>query len=485
MTSQAQRKKPRKRARSLTTMPTKTGARVQRSGSADSLTATKERTGLTEPTPTPAIQVPRPVKPRTGTGPEVAKPVAVRPKKTLDKLYMDTGSLDTLLPDSRWDTIAANLWADYALTLKPKEDKLAELCTIYYKAGQKAQTKEKPAAKDTDQIPKVVAFLEKFMEANGQWDYIRDQDWFKKDGYVIGIEVNYYANRLGAGAQPGFHKDTAGDNIFVNLIFDNDETIEGTEWFADVEEPSAARDAWQKKVLPKAYQTDLTRARKDLDTTLGETGKTGDVQGGTVGKHAYVSWVDDLVWHATPTAVQRIVFDVAAVKDAYKKLDPLVNTKDFGYHDATRGGNILGSEIIATMAESPGPHLKKWLAENNLKPQDIDTAKAKRAWTELYGGGARNPDAVKRFVADANERLKSPWRLTGNTSEASAQDDSLPGSKSIKETPVGLSKRRRANSLPASDELAKVRAKNTPRNFLRTWVRILPPTTKVPGIDLT
>jgi hypothetical protein len=313
------------------------------------------------------------------------------------------------------------------------------------------------------------------MEANGQWDYIREQDWFKKEGYVIGIEVNYYANRLGSGALPGFHKDTAGDNVFANLIFDNDDTIEGTEWFADVEEPSAAREKWQKKVLPKTYQTDLSQARKDLGTTLGEADKTSNVKGGTVGKHAYVSWVDDLIWHATPTAATRIVVDVQAAKDAYKILNPLADKPDFK----------AGIELIATMAESPGPHLKKWLTTNNLRPQDIDAAQAKKAWKDLYGGGASNPDAVRRYIADVQERLKSPWRLTGNPSEASAQDDSLLGSKSIKETPVGLSKRRRANSLPASVELAAARAKNTPRNFLRTWVRLLPPTTRVPGIDLT
>jgi hypothetical protein len=414
------------------------------------------------------------LQPRTGPDLEIPKPVVVRPKKKLDQLYMDTGSLDTLLPGSSWSDISASLWLDYALDLKPKEDALAELCTVYYKTGKKAQIKEKPASAKTDQVSKVVDFLEKFMEANGQWDYIREQDWFKKEGYVIGIEVNYYANRLGSGILPDFHKDTAGDNVFANLIFDNDDTIEGTEWFADVEEPSAAREKWQKKVLPKTYQAELVQARKDLGTTLGEADKTSNVKGGTVGKHAYVSWVDDLIWHATPTAVKRIVVDMQAAKDAYKILNPLADTTDFR----------AGIELIATMADSPGPNLKEWLTTNKLRPQDIDAARAKKAWKDLYGGGVSNPDAVRRYIADVQERLKSPWRLTGHPSEASAQDDSLLGSKSIKETPVGLSKRRRANSLPASVDLAAARARNTPRNFLRTWVRVLPPTTTVSGIDL-
>ena len=450
-----------------------------RTGSVDSGTATKERTELTESTPT--TQVLDTILPRTEPELQIAKPVVVRPKKTLDQLYMDTGSLDTILPSSGWKDIAGKLKTDFT-ALAPKEEILAELCTVYYKAGKEAQTQEKAASKKTGQTQNVVKLLEKFMEANGQWDYIRDQDWFKRDGYVIGIEVNYYANRSGSGALPAFHKDTAGDNVFANLIFDNDDTIEGTEWFADVEKPSQARKAWQKSVLPPTYRSALNRARKDLGTTLGEAGKTEDVHGGTVGEHAYVSWVDDLVWHATPTAAKRIVVDNAAAADAYKKLNPLVDDA-FWYKDSTRGGNILGREVVATMAEAPGPHLKAWMTTNKLRPQDIDVAQAKKAWKELYVGG----EGVKRYVTDAKERLKSPWRLTGRPSEASAQDDSLQGSRSITETPVGLSKRRRANSLPPSTKLAEARAasKDKSRNFLRTWVRVLPPTTKVPGIDLT
>lgn len=480
MTSQAQRRKPRKRARSLPGRPTTTGGHVRRAGSVDSGTATADRTVLTESTP--ETQVLDTLQRKTGLDLEIPKTVVVRPKKTLDQLYMDTGSLDKLLPGSAWSKIATNLKSDFTTGLPPGKEALAELCTVYYKSGKEAQIKALPASTKTKQVPDVVKFLEKVMEANGQWDYIRDQDWFKREGYAIGIEVNYYLNRPGSGALPSFHKDTAGDNIFANLIFDNDDTIEGTEWFADTAEPSQPRKTWQQGLLPKTYQLDLSLARRKLSDTLGDAGKTGDVAGGTVGKHAYVSWVDDLVWHATPTAAQRLVYDWPAAVDSYLPLNRKVNG-DFQFHDAKRDRWISGREVIATMAEEPGPHLKAWLARNKLKPQDIDDTQAKRAWKELYGG--HTDQNMRRYFADTRARLKSPWRLVGYASEASAQEKSLAGSVSIKETPVGLSKRRRANSLPPSTELAKARAAKKPRNFLRTWIRVLPPTTTVPGIDLT
>jgi hypothetical protein len=475
MTSQAKRK-PRKRSHSLPSRTTTTGTHVRRT-SVDGGTPTKVRTVLTESTPT--IQVLDTIEPSTGPVLDVPKPVVVRPKKKLDQLYMETGSLDTLIPGSDWSKIATKLKKDYISPHAPKKEALAELCTVYYKSGKEAQTKDKIASKQTDQTQNVVTFLESFMEANGQWDYIKDQDWYTKEGCVIGIEVNYYANRSGTGALPGFHKDTAGDNIFVNLVFDNTDAIEGTEWFADVEKPSKARKAWQKGVLPPSYRTDLNRARKAISA---KTDKDENVPGGTVGSHAYVSWVDDLVWHATPTAVPRIVYSVQDAIDSYSALDSSVDDV-FGFVDPTTNANVYGRAIIATMAESPGPYLFAWLNKNDLKPQDIDDAQAKKAWKELYGGNTQQ--SYRRYYADTKARAKLPWRLTGDLSEASAQDDSLKDSRSITEIPVGLSKRRRANSLPASTELAEVRAKNTPRNFLRTWVRVLPPGTTVEGIDLT
>jgi hypothetical protein len=92
---------------------------------------------------------------------------------------------------------------------------VAELCTVYYAEGKERQVhslidakelkKLAPATmEDFDfdslnekEVSQTVDFLEKFMEANGQWDYIRNQDWYTGGKYVIGIDVNYYPDRSG------------------------------------------------------------------------------------------------------------------------------------------------------------------------------------------------------------------------------------------------------------------------------------------------
>lgn len=209
--------------------------------------------------------------------------------------------------------------------------------------------------------------------------------------------------------------------------------------------------------------TDLAVARQTLGATLGPTGKTDPVAGGIVGKHAFVSWVDDLIWHATPTDKARIEF----------------TSKELG-------GDILGFEVIATMAEASGPHLKKWLATKRMLPQDIDFESARTARRDLYGGGSIA--AIGRYVDDTKARRSAPWRLAGKYTEAVAEDTRLKGTRSILEAPVGLSKRRRFNSLPSSQEaLAAVRAANKDkgRSFIRTSIRILPTKVKVDGIDLS
>jgi hypothetical protein len=72
------------------------------------------------------------------------------------------------------------------------------------------------------------------MELNGQWPYLKRQNWYTSGKYVIAVDINFYPDRSGHKGTPVFHKDSGGNNIFVNLIFDNQDTIEATEWVVDL-----------------------------------------------------------------------------------------------------------------------------------------------------------------------------------------------------------------------------------------------------------
>jgi hypothetical protein len=406
-------------------------------------------------------------------------------KSSLDSLLMKTGSVDKLFGpnDKTWTTLAGDLKKTF--TAKPSDDVLAEVCTVYYTHGaQQAEIKRLGGAQQlvNGEVERTVSFLENFMDKNGQWDYIKKQDWYTSGEHRIGIDVNYYANRpVNQEAMPGFHKDTGGNNIFVNLIFDNKDPIESTEWFADLAQPSKARRDWQATLLPDSFRKALDDSRKSLQDTYSDA---DDVRGGiSGGPNTYVSWVDDLVWHATPTAKARINFDAGAAATAYDQLNgEALGYDDFVFYSNQFGRWMYGAEILGSMAESGDTELSRWLKTQipQLSAQDIDVATAKRAWLDLYSG----PDGRDKFVNDAKTRVasKESWRITGMTSEANAHDPRLSQPKNtIMETPKTLSTRRRANSAgperkdPNEVKVSAARKENAdkPRSFLRTWIRIL------------
>jgi hypothetical protein len=402
-------------------------------------------------------------------------PVNPGNQKTLDSLLMNTGPLEQLVNDDKtWPLIATDLkhvfltYIQTQLKTADQAEYVAELCTVYYAFNKNRVIKNLGDASYTTRVNDTVAFLETFMKKNGQWDYIAAQPWYTSGKYVIAIDINYYPDRSGYKVTPIFHKDTGGNNIFVNLIFDNQNNIEATEWFADLEQPSDKRKRWQETLLPASHVTELEFARKNLRAKYGAKDA---VSGGVAkGKNIYVSWVDDLVWHATPSSNRRIAFNVDSAKRAYSMLNSSVDGK-FAHFDAQLNAKVLGIEVLGTMAECSTTSLYGWLTEKGLKSQDVNFEVGAEAWKKLYRGNEAN------FGHDATERAKTAWKITGEYSEANAKDTRLLGSDSMKETPVGLSGRDRANSTEdARKAIEEARKANVgiARSFLRTWVRILP-----------
>lgn len=495
----------------------------------------------TEPTATP--HVPEITKRNIRvSGPVEDLPSGPESKGTLRSLLMQTGELENLLGgrDGGWPGIAASLSNAFMPKERGTEEPpIAKLGTVYY---QPAKMTKIVASEDGVRLGRqdmfaTVKFLDTFMNANGQWDYIKQQDWFKDGGdYAIAVDVNYYPDRSIYDESPGFHKDTAGDNIFVNLIFDNQSDIEKTEWFADAAEPSKNRAAWQEKLLPESHLTELTRTRDILRQEAeakAEAGLDNHVDGGiSKGRYIYVSWVDDLVWHATPASPRR-VYTVEDARNDYPKFDS-------AYH-YERPSRI---DILKAIASSPETVLHKVLERENLGAEDINAALAEEIMEKVYGDEDGEGDydsdvkaspaqeilkdrtkqlntayrgveilgtiaevegthlntwlrdqdpslraqdldqalakaawqelyegdqGVARYAEDVQKRVADgEWRVTGGTSEAIAKVRYLPYSASLEELPRDLSKRRRRASLDQA-EILKLREAN--KNVPRTFLR--------------
>jgi hypothetical protein len=222
-------------------------------------------------------------------------------ERTLGSLMMQTGSLKELKVDgsgATWEELTEELPKNF-------QGYPAELCTVYYSPKTKNGKidLEDQGKKNPDLVSQVVAFLKGFMVANGQWPYIEAQGWYTGGTHVIGIELNYYSDRTGSQSILGFHKDTAGGNIFANLISDNKSQIAATEWFPDVEPQGKETSEHQEKLQPPKYREELEVLRQ---ASLYMIGRSSDISGGlTKGEYSYVSWVDDAVWHATPYPKKR------------------------------------------------------------------------------------------------------------------------------------------------------------------------------------
>lgn len=387
----------------------------------------------------------------------------------------------------RWVDLAARLKKTFPAQPKssPNANEVIHLCGVYYAHNQdrfissyahhyKTRVDEVTFAQLAHDT---VDFLEDFMSTRGQWGYIEKQAWYTNREYVIGIDVNYYPDRSSSvyTMSPQFHKDTGGNNLFVNLIFDNQQPIEATEWFVDVQDPSGKRAEWQQSLLPQTHLDEL----KDLRLHLRDSGqyRTPVVHGSVLkGANIYVSWVDDLVWHATPSLNKRIEYSAAAAVAAYPNVRASIESGATFLKDKVR---IHPVELLATMADDPATELCRWLTARGKQVQDLDFELARSAWSALYSGDA----GQENFARDARQRGGAEWRMIGQVAESIATDTRLDQETSkapnIKETPAGLSRVRRANSAD-SDELKAVAAQNKdlPRSFVRTWVRILRKDTK-------
>ena len=99
------------------------------------------------------------------------------------------------------------------------------------------------------------------MEQAGQIDYLSASGLAGEDSYIV-VEVHYYRDRL--QGMTGFHKDTVGQTVFVNLNYLNeDEEIAGPEFVVNPRNVPAHEEQIATS-LPQRYLDDLAKARRKL-----------------------------------------------------------------------------------------------------------------------------------------------------------------------------------------------------------------------------
>jgi hypothetical protein len=196
------------------------------------------------------------------------------------------------------------------------------------------------------------------------------------------------------------------------------------------------------------------------------------VKGGVVGRHGYASWVDDVIWHATPDFKNRPSVTKDTLMGQYDRDSSFANQ------------SARWPLVIRTLAEFPDSAVAQHLESEKILLKEVKDDDWKDIWNEVYvlpGRGVLDKDLGN--VPDATLRFN---RFFSPTSESIAHDPALPldrqgkpiTGQQIKEQVVGLATRRRANSDPQIQKAVRAAQdlqdqKGETRSFIRTWVKIV------------
>jgi hypothetical protein len=318
--------------------------------------------------------------------------------------------------------------------------------------------------------------LAPFMRRNGQLDYIYGQKWFTDGDMVVDISVNFYNNRSAEDTTLGFHKDTSGDNLFVNLIFNNKQPILATEWVVDKQEMKEAKKRQMKLYMASDQVSNaIEETRASIVKKEYRPKGTSTIEGGLqTGNAGFVSWVDELIWHSSPYAQSRETHKSTLTQS---NLDVLQDPKKYRYvlhrndHDY-----YMIRKALRTLRHIPGTSINNSFVKPSVKPADwwlnfddyINTIVDPRgnpispAWESHLGDIAKNKLAII-----------SPRMSRG---EEQAPDKSNNNTRI--ERYMGLAPLRRRNSIIAEADGADATSLNNaaktvePRSFVRTWVQI-------------
>jgi hypothetical protein len=351
-------------------------------------------------------------------------------------------------------------------------------------------------------LNKAWAFLDPFMRRNGQLPYIERQDWYKNGDAEVDVDINFYKDRKPEDAQLAFHKDTAGDNLFVNLIFNNDKKMLAAEWIEDLADPTRRKLAAMNRFMPAGMIEEINTSRLAMQQNQHKILGAGTIRGGIAGKVAFVSWVDDLLWHATPSPLNRSAvtgfmyywlsnpWEYWKAKNektgAHRALHYLSTFPDTLIAETKQeqkqtGTQRFGTAIADAYFESVVPQASvtedNYVEGPNYGRHMDDVARyqtqLENASISLAIGQELAPDPKGIGTLELNQR--TGIRSVDRTNKPRTQRANSVSRLDRKDPQRGENKKRR-NKITLQ-ELEEAAANYPTRSFLRTWVRVRKVTT--------
>jgi hypothetical protein len=278
------------------------------------------------------------------------------------------------------------------------------------------------------------------------------------DQWKILVELHYYRERDMTAT--GFHKDTLGETLFVNLNYHMNKQVIGPE--VVVNPPSSEEhDARTALTLPASFRADLEATRKAL-------GDPDEYQTDLVDPYGYVAFVDEAVHHATPFYGHRNVTR-ADLKWYLQTQEPTEFAEASAAYAKYRS-RWLGwsySSYLTASSISKEDHAT-WLAWMEIL-DDENTAErfTRNDLAELMDDDAF--DELLEAVGEHNENERTQGRPAGFHAA------SIPKSGKSKIRPKNRPPlKRRLSNADFRKTLPPEPAADEKRRFFRTWVRVVP-----------
>lgn len=292
---------------------------------------------------------------------------------------------------------------------------------------------------------------------SGEIAYLRSAG-LPNAAWKIYVEVHFFRER--DMSVTGFHKDTLGETLFVNLNYHMDRTVVAPEFVVNPA-PSQTHDDQIAHTLPGRFREDLAFTRRELGAPTG--------YGTDIAKpYDYVAFVDEAIHHATPFYHHRYVTgaDLRSYLEAVHPAEFKEAEKGYQTYKSSRWpawtygfDTYLDAEII------PASDAPRWLwlmervhnPEVRITREDLGGMLTDTEFDEVLEaagarGGSRTKGAAPGFHAASIPK-------TGGTVPIN------PGRPPLKRQ---LSNPDFRKTLPPAPPETEKRA------FFRTWVRAVP-----------
>ena len=315
--------------------------------------------------------------------------------------------------------------------------------------------------------PAVVENALKTMIDARQLEYLRLAKIPNAEWKIL-VEVHYIRSRPKDMA--GFHKDTKGETLFVNLNYHVGENkVVGPEYVVNPA-PSPAHDAQifgttqRAATLPTAFTDDLLTLR-------GSLGDPAHIRSGVVNPYGYVAFVDEAIHHATPWYGHRFVtgaeFKAYLARAHPAKFTEMVRAikafqSSFWSEKLYPFGTYVNTSIV------PEGELATWNTWMAMAGDDRLTAQYTRE--DLVPSMTDDEFDLMLDDVGAQEGAARIKAGSGGWFSARIPDAGLSPVKAATRPPL----KRQGSTADFKRDRPKQLPEDIPRRFLRTWVRVIP-----------